>query len=170
MAPTSATGAASTGPAPAEPATRGILPRSLVRGLLIAVGILNTVSAIAGGIGLLTPGAMGLPLELIEPFTSYVWPAALLLVVIGGTQGLAVLSELRRWRTAAFWGAFAGLALIIWIFVQLAIMGDYSPLHGIFFVTGVAQLALVIALLDVVPGLVGGSRRSIRSPGTESTR
>lgn len=146
------------GPAAAERTTGGVLPRTLVRVLLIVVGVFNTVSAVAGAIGLLTPGSMGLPLDIIEPFTSYFWPAMILLVVIGGTQGLAVLAELRHWRTAAFWGAFAGFAMIIWIFVELAIMGGYSPLHGIFFVTGVAQLALVVALLDAVPGLVGESR------------
>lgn len=138
--------------------SRGFLSYRLVRGLLIAVGIFNAVSAVGGGIGLLTPGSMGIPLSLIagSGFTSYFWPGVMLIFVIGGTQCLAVVSELRSSRTAAFWAAFSGFTMIIWIFVEMAVMGGYSVLHGIYFATGVAQLALVLALLGVLPGLVRG--------------
>ena len=140
------------------PPERGILPYGLVRGLLLAVGIFNAVSAIGGGIGLLTPGSLGLPLRLISAagFTSYFWPGILLLAVIGGTQCIAVAAELRSAVTASFWAALAGFAMIIWIFVELAVMASYTTLHGIYFGTGILQLALVLALLGVLPGLVRG--------------
>ena len=143
-----------------EFSSRGLVPRGLVRGLLIAVGVFNALSAVGGGIGLLTPGSMGIPLSIIEGsiFTSYLWPAMILVVVIGGTQALAVVAELRRAGTALFWAAFAGFAMLIWIFVELAIMGGYSLLHGIYFSTGTLQLVLVLALLGVLPGAVRAGR------------
>jgi hypothetical protein len=149
-------------------ASAGFVPRGLVRGLLIGVGLFNALSAVGGGIGLLTPGSMGVPLSLIAntAFTSYLWPAVILILVIGGTHTAAAVTELRRARAASFWAAFAGFALIIWIFVELAIMGGYSILHGIYFCTGVAQLILVFVLLDVLPGIVrGASPRSARTFG-----
>ncbi|RIJ76575.1 hypothetical protein D1871_11865 [Nakamurella silvestris] len=100
---------------------------------------------------------MGLPLRLIEStgLNSYLWPGIILLVVIGGTQTVAVVAELRHRSTGLFWSAVAGLGMLIWIFVELAIMGEFTPLHGIYFVTGMAQVVLVLALLGVLPGAVG---------------
>ncbi|EFV93024.1 hypothetical protein ES5_02896 [Dietzia cinnamea P4] len=134
-----------------------LVPARLVRGALIGVGGFNALSAIGGGIGLLTPGSMGLPVDVIagSGFTSYFWPAILLIVVIGGTQLLAVIAEVRRAATALFWAAFAGFAMIIWIFVELAVMGGFSALHGIYFATGTLQLVLVFALLGIAPAVVG---------------
>jgi len=139
-----------------ERSGRGGVPRGLLRVALIVVGAFNALSAVGGGIGLLTPGSMGIPLEIIEGsvFTSYLWPAVILIVVIGGTQLLAVIAELRRARTAPFWAAVAGFGMIVFIFVELAIMRGFSVLHGIYFSTGVLQLALVLALLGVLPGAV----------------
>lgn len=135
---------------------RGLVPRGLVRGTLVGVGIFNALSAVGGGIGLLTPGSMGIPLETISGagFTSFVVPALILLVVVGGTQALAAVTELRRMPRARFWGAVAGFAMVVFIFVELAVMRGFSVLHGIYFTTGLLQLALVLALLDVLPGAV----------------
>jgi hypothetical protein len=132
------------------------LSYGLVRcALLIVVGF-NALSAIGGGIGLLTPGSMGVPVDIIAGsiFPNFTWPAIILIVVIGGTQTIAFLAELRHAALARFWGAFAGFAMIIWIFVELAIMGGYSILHGIYFVTGLLQLALDLLLMNVLPGVV----------------
>lgn len=120
----------------------------------------NVLSAVGGGIGLLTPGSMGLPIEIISGagFTSYLWPALILILVVGGTQVLAVVTELRRRPSGLFWSAFAGFAMVIFIFVELAIMQGFSALHGIYFVTGLLQLILTLALLDVLPGTVRAAR------------
>src|SRR3546814_1627702 len=85
----------------------GGVPRGLVRGTLIGVGVFNALSAVGGGIGLLTPGSMGIPIDIVSDagFTSYFWPALILLVVVGGTQALAVVMELRRRPSALFWAA-----------------------------------------------------------------
>lgn len=134
----------------------GGVPRGLVRGTLIGVEVFNALSAVGGGIGLLTPGSMGIPIDVISGagFTSYFWPAVILIAVIGGTQALAVGTEFRRRPRALFWAAFAGFAMVIFIFVELAIMQGFAPLHGIYFATGLLQLVLAFAMLDVLPGAV----------------
>jgi len=136
------------------------VPYGLVRWALIVVGAFNALSAVGGGIGLLTPGSMGIPLSIIDGsvFPDFTWPAIILIVVIGGTQALAVVAELRHARLARFLAAVAGFAMLIWIFVELAIMGGYSILHGIYFATGLIQLVLVLALLGVLPGAVAAPR------------
>jgi hypothetical protein len=48
--------------------------------------------------------------------------------------------------------------MVVFIFVELAIMRGFSILHGIYFTTGLAQVALVVALLGVLPGLVRAPR------------
>jgi hypothetical protein len=144
----------------------GLLPHGVVtRGLVLTSGF-TALSAIGGGVGLLAPGSMGLPLSFLDGsiFTSYAVPGMLLLLVIGGTQCVAAIAALRRTRLASFWSALAAVALLVWVFVELAIMGDFSAPHGVYFAIGVLELVLVLLLLGVLPRVV---RR--RSDGTGST-
>ena len=122
-----------------------------VRGALVVVSLINALAALGGGVSLLLPGAAGVPLSSIEGagFSSFLVPALLLLLVIGGTQTLAAVTALRRARHWLFWNAFAGFALVIWVFVELAIMGAYSFLHGVCFGSGLLQLIGVLLRLDV---------------------
>ncbi|WP_206542010.1 hypothetical protein [Leucobacter celer] len=127
-------------------------PRPLRIALLI-VAWFNLVSALAGMLGLTIGGGMGIPLEWIEGsvFTSYVWPGVILGVVVGGVQLLAILAQYGRYRLA--WGlqAAAGLTMMIWIFVEIAIMLVWSPLHGLYFVTGLVQTVLAVLALGAWP-------------------
>jgi hypothetical protein len=104
-------------------------------------------------LGLTIGGGMGIPLEWIEGsvFTSYVWPGVILGVVVGGVQLLAILAQYGRYRLA--WGlqAAAGLTMMIWIFVEIAIMLVWSPLHGLYFVTGLVQTVLAVLALGAWP-------------------
>jgi hypothetical protein len=49
------------------------------------------------------------------------------------------------------WSAVAGFAMIIWILVETVIVGGFSLLQGLYFIVGVAELVLVLALLGIVP-------------------
>ncbi|GAA2227985.1 hypothetical protein N1031_05230 [Herbiconiux moechotypicola] len=124
-----------------------------VRVSLQVVGWFNLVSALAGMIGLSFAGGMGIPLEWIEGsvFDSYFWPGIILGVVVGGTQALALVAQYRRFALA--WGlhAAAGLVMMTWIFVEIAIMLVWSPLHGIYFVTGLVQTTLAVLALGAWP-------------------
>jgi len=120
--------------------------------LLVVAGF-NLASAVAGMIGLTVGGGMGLPLEWLDgtPFASYAWPGVILGVVVGGMQALAVIAQYRRY--ALVWGLHvaAGLVMMIWIVVELAMLLVWSPLHGIYFVTGLLQTVLAVLALGAWP-------------------
>ncbi|GAB3151094.1 hypothetical protein GCM10027058_16590 [Microbacterium neimengense] len=128
------------------------VPRAL-RVTLLVVAWFNLASALAGMIGLTVGGGMGLPLEWLDatPFATYFWPGIILGVVVGGAQALAVIAQYRRYALA--WGlqAAAGLVMMIWIFVELAMLLVWSPLHGVYFVTGLVQTVLAVLALGAWP-------------------
>lgn len=131
------------------------IPTALPRITLLMVCGFNVLSAVAGGIGLLAPGSLGMPVSLIagSPFTSYLWPGIILLTVVGGTHLAAFVALWRRSPLGLFWQTVAGFALLIWIYVEVAFM-DTVFIHTLYFATAAIELALVIALLDVVPGFI----------------
>jgi hypothetical protein len=140
-----------TTPHPAAP----VIPAAPLRIALIVLALFTALSAVGGAIALLA-GVLGVPLSVLEGsvFTDFFWPAILLGVVIGGTQVVAAVSALRRSPLWLFWSAVAGFAMVVFIFVELAIMRGFSFLHGLYFVTGLAQVILVVALLGVLPSVV----------------
>ncbi len=124
-------------------------PSRIIRIALSAVAGVTLLSALVGMVGLTVGGGMGIPLEWIEGsvFTSYFWPGIILGVVVGGIQALALVAQCRRFALA--WGlhAAAGLVMMIWIFVEIAIMLVWSPLQGIYFATGLIQTVLAVLAL-----------------------
>ncbi len=128
------------------------VPRWLRISLLLVAGF-SALSALAGMLGLTVGGGMGIPLEWIEgsPFDSYFWPGIVLGVVVGGVQVLALVAQLCRFALARGLHAAAGLVMMIWIFVEIAIMLVWSPLHGIYFVAGLVQVVLAVLALGAWP-------------------
>lgn len=127
-------------------------PRAL-RVTLYIVAWFNLVSALIGMVGLTIGGGLGIPLEWLEGtiFHTYFWPGVILGVVVGGVQALALIAQYRRYRLA--WGvqAAAGLVMMIWIFVEIALMLVWSPLHGLYFGTGLLQTVLAVLALGAWP-------------------
>ncbi|MCB8045666.1 hypothetical protein JM654_20500 [Microbacterium oxydans] len=127
-------------------------PRAL-RIALVTVAALNLLSALIGMVGLTVGGGMGLPPEWLDGsiFDSYVWPGIILGVVVGGVQALALVAQFGRFGVAWAMHAAAGLTMMIWIFVEIAMMLVWSPLHGIFFATGLIQTVLAVLALGAWP-------------------
>ncbi|GAB3598594.1 hypothetical protein GCM10027408_15210 [Microbacterium tumbae] len=121
--------------------------------MLAAVAGFSLLSALVGGVGLTVGRGLGIPLEWLEGsvFTSYFWPGVILGVVVGGVQAAALFTQYRRFRAA--WGmhAAAGLTMMIWIFVEIAIMLVWSPLHGVYFIAGLVQTVLAVLALGAWP-------------------
>lgn len=93
-------------------------------GLLLAFGALN---AAGGGIyGVM--GAQGIPVEWLagSPFTDYFIPSLILLLVVGGSMGAASIAVLARFRFARLAALGAGIIVLGWIGVQVAIIGYVS--------------------------------------------
>lgn len=128
-------------------------PSRALRVTLYVVAWFNLASALIGMVGLTAGGGLGIPLEWIEGtiFRTYFWPGVILGVVVGGVQALALIAQYRRYRLA--WGmqAAAGLVMMIWIFVEIALMLVWSPLHGLYFATGLLQTVLAVLALGAWP-------------------
>ncbi|MDH6180745.1 hypothetical protein M2152_000927 [Microbacteriaceae bacterium SG_E_30_P1] len=119
---------------------------------LVGVTGFSVLSALGGGVAMLVTNGLGMPVSALDGsvFDSFVAPSLVLVLVVGGTQALAMVLLVLRRATALLWSAVAGFAMVIWIIVETVVIRGFSVLQGIYLVTGLAQLALVIALLGVV--------------------
>lgn len=129
--------------------------RVMMRWALLIVTVFNALSALVSGVAMLLTDGLGMPLSFLEtsPFTSFLWPGVVLVVVVGGTQAFAaVLLTLRR-EAALLWSAVAGFGMLIWIFIETGLIREWSWLQILYFATGVVQLALVLGLLGIVAWL-----------------
>jgi hypothetical protein len=85
-----------------------------------------------------------------SPFPNFFFPGLLLLAVVGGTQVVATILLFRRGPLALFWAAFAGFTMVTWILVETAIIRGFGVLQALYYLTGVTELVLVLALLGIV--------------------
>lgn len=122
--------------------------------------LFGAVSSLAGAVLAIGANGGGVPVAYLtnSPFSSYVVPGLILGVVVGGTQLAAAIALLARRRTALLFSAVAGFGMLIWIFVELAIIRQYSWLQAAYFILGGLELILVLALLGVIPALVVPTR------------
>jgi hypothetical protein len=126
-----------------------------VQTLIVLLGF-GALSAFGGSVLAVGFNGAGVPLEYLaaSPFTSYIVPGLVLGLVVGGTQ-LAAAIALRTCRGAALLlSAVAGFGMLIWTFVELAVIKQYSWLQTAYFVLGGLELIFVLALLGIIPALV----------------
>jgi hypothetical protein len=121
---------------------------------LLTLGWFNLVSAAGGGIGLIVTNGLGMPQYLLDasPFDSFVAPGVILLVIVGGTQALAVLLQHRGhpWYPAA--AGVAGFGLLIWMYVEIALLPGFGFLMALYVAAGVLQLVFLLLCLGILPG------------------
>jgi hypothetical protein len=117
------------------------------RGRLVAAAeLLVTLAALYGGVGLIADNAIGMGDDWLAgtPFTSWMWPGILLLLVVAAPMAVAAVLELggSRWATTA--SVLAGAAQIGWIGAQLLVMQRYHVLQPI--MLGFGLLVVLMAL------------------------
>lgn len=129
------------------------LPHRAIRTALTVVAWFTLVAALVGMFGLTLADGMGLPASWLDAtmFSSWVVPGILLGVLVGGSQALALVARARRLRLGWALHAAAGVVVLVWIFVELAIVLAWSPLHAVFFVAGVVQVSLALLALGAWP-------------------
>jgi len=149
----------------AQRSSKGSSLRPVSLFVLSSVLLVEGVAALIGGVQLLSDpyGApLGMPLGFLagSPFTSYLIPGLLLTVVLGAFPllALALLWWRPEWPAMAWlerathrhwtWslGVAAGVAMMVWIAVQVAMLGASHPLQAF-----IAGLGLVVVLLAFVP-------------------
>ena len=86
-----------------------------------------------------------------SPFASFFWPGLILFLVNGIGQAVAAVLSFRRHRFAGPAGAVMGLGLMIWIFVQVSLIGGGHWLQYLYFALGTAEVSLAV-LLPGQPG------------------
>jgi hypothetical protein len=109
-------------------------------GVLLAFGAIN---AFAGGYYGLS-GAPGVPLDWLagSPFKNYFIPSLILLVVVGGAFSFAAMTVFARSRLARVSAFAAGIVVLVWITVQLAIIGYVSWMQPATLIAGILVLML----------------------------
>ena len=117
---------------------------------LAALLLFIAVNAAGGGLYGLA-GAPGVPRAWLRgsPFSSYLVPSIILLVVVGGVHLIAAVTVLRRAPQASVRATVAGLVLLGWIGVQVAMIGYVSWLQPAMAVLAVTTLALARGLRPV---------------------
>lgn len=115
-----------------------------VLGSLLAFGALN---AFGGGYYGLS-GAKGVPTEWLAgtPFGDYTVPSWILFAVVGGSFLVAAVAVLARSRMARTSALTAGMVVLVWIVVQVAIIGYVSWMQPATGIGGVLILMLAWAL------------------------
>jgi hypothetical protein len=133
-----------------SPVDRSSVARWIRRALLFLL-IFQSVSATSQGCELVADPsgeAIGLSLELIDGsiFQSYLVPGLILLIVLGVGPLLAAYGLWRGHRWAWRASFVLGCALVIWIAVQIAIIGYHAdpPLQLIYGSIGAAIAVLAI--------------------------
>jgi hypothetical protein len=129
------------------------VPFSIGARLLATLTLFGALSAFTGAVLAVAANGAGVPLEYLanSPFRTYVVPGVILGVVVGGTQLAAATALLRKQPGALLLSAIAGFGMIIWIFVELAIIRQYSWLQSTYFALGALELILVFCLLGIIP-------------------
>lgn len=120
----------------------------------LELGILGFValSAIPSGITMMvSPGGepMEMPLSMLDgtPFSNFFWPGLLLFGVIGLGHALALFLGLKRRTLFEPVAAALGLGLIIWLYVQVSMIGGGHWLQILYFILGTTEVALAVLLL-----------------------
>lgn len=133
------------------------------RWTIVTILALVSLNAIAAGYGfVMEPSgtALGIPQEWLEtsPFDDYQVPG-MLLIALGSLYALAAVQEVRRARSGWFWAGMSGGAMIVWILVQVAMMGyDRHPIQTIL-------QAVVLTAGIAVGSLALGQWRLVREEG-----
>ncbi len=113
----------------------------------IVVGVGAIVS---GGLLIAEPSGRLLqaPPEMLQgsPFTDFLLPGIILFLVNGMGQAWAGFLSLRRHPRSGLVGAVFGMGLMIWIFVQVNMIGGGHILQYSYFTIGVIETAFALLL------------------------
>ncbi|MCE7737409.1 MAG: hypothetical protein GPJ54_21140, partial [Candidatus Heimdallarchaeota archaeon] len=103
----------------------------------------------AGIMMIITPDGSSLGMEEIVdviPFDNLIIPGILLILVNGLGQGLAGWLSLKKHEYAPYAGFIFGVALVIWIIVQVIMVEDIHFAHILYFIIGLVEVVLSVLM------------------------
>lgn len=137
--------------------------RSVINYIHLAAMIFQSLSGLLGGCLLVydpSGGFMKMPLSMLEgtPFTNYLIPGIILLVLLGVFPVFVVVGLIgkQRWDWATVlnvykdqhwawtYSLYVSIMLIIWIDVQIMLIGYGAPIQIIYAFIGVVLLILTL--------------------------
>lgn len=86
-----------------------------------------------------------------SPFNDFLFPGLILLTVNGAEQLAAAFFTFRKHELAKFFGALFGFALMIWIFIQVNMIGGGHVLKYSYFFIGVTETSFAFLLCLIQP-------------------
>jgi len=118
-------------------------PEKLIRYTLSFLLALLALNAFGGGYYGMT-GAENIPVEWLKgsPFQNYIVPSLILFVCVGGSALIAAIAVFRKHRRARKAAFICGVITLLWLAVQVAIIGYVSWMQPT-----TAAVALIILLL-----------------------
>jgi hypothetical protein len=118
---------------------------------LAAVLGIVALNAFGGGVYGMS-GAEGVPASWLDrsPFDTYFVPSLLLFVAVGGSAALSAVLVFRRAPMGPAYALAAGAILLVWIVVQVAIIGWVSWLQPTMALAAIAILLLSSTLRRAV--------------------
>jgi hypothetical protein len=89
-----------------------------------------------------------IPLEILDgsPFNNFLVPGIILFLINGVGQLTAGLMSFRRHPLAGYTGAVFGIGLMIWIFVQVSMIGGGHILQYSYFFLGTIETVLAFLI------------------------
>lgn len=149
---------------------RSALPAPIHQRLAVAAGLLELflgIGAIGGGLALmLGPRGEIIPLKVSSlagsPFDTYLIPGLVLFAVLGIGPFLAAGMVWRRHPLAPLAALATGIALLVWLAVEIAVIGYTSdpPLQPIYLVLGVIIVMVATAWILSARPLVRHARHA----------
>ena len=120
----------------------------LFEGLLQA--LIGIGAVVCGFLLVIEPSGnkLGLPLELLSdsPFENYLIPGLILFSINGMGNVFGSFLSFRRNKYSGYTGMFFGVALIIWIIVQIMMIGLGSWLQPFYLLLGILELFLDVVI------------------------
>jgi hypothetical protein len=91
-----------------------------------------------------------MPIDMLKnsPFRSFLIPGIILFLVNGVGNIVSAVLCFKMHRIAGFAGMFFGFGLIIWLFVQINMIGGGSWLQYLYFVLGLLELLIGILMRE----------------------
>jgi intracellular septation protein A len=126
------------------------MKHAIVRTTLIVLEAFIALTAIITGMAVLIngPSVIQMPLEWLRntPFSDYTIPMLILVIVVGGSSLVAAATVFIRREWSVLLSAAAGLMMVGFEVVQIALIQKLSWLQGLYLVLGVAIFALATYL------------------------
>ena len=109
--------------------------------------VIVALGAIPAGISMIldpSGGSMGMTSEILSesPFTNFFIPGLLLFIVNGLGNGLGAFYTFKNYKSAGLLGIALGLFLVLWISIQVYMIGLTHLLQPLFCVIGLIELRL----------------------------